>query len=163
MNYVRKIISLYRMIMSNIHIWTIKKSIKQCGDNLHVFGKVNIINHSNLKIGNNVNLNHNVYINAFNPIELGNDVTVSAHAMIISTGVDLKKWTINKKAHIANANIFIGDHVVIGAGAKILPGVKILGPYVMIAAGAIVTKDITTPYCIVGGVPAKIIKNINKT
>lgn len=148
------------MIMSNIRKWTIKKSIKQCGANLHVFGKVNIINHANLKIGNNVTLNHSVYINAFNPIELGNDVTVSAHAMIISTGINLEKWTINKKCHITNSGIFIGDHVDIGAGAKILPGVKILGPYVVIAAGAVVTKDITSPYCIVGGVPAKIIKYI---
>ena len=70
MNYIRKIISLHRMIMSNIRKWTIKKSIKQCGANLHVFGKVNIINHANLKIGNNVTLNHSVYINAFNPIFL---------------------------------------------------------------------------------------------
>ena len=55
-----------------------------------------------------------------------------------------------------NAKITIGNDVWIGANAIILPGVTI-GDGAVIAAGAIVTKDIP-PYAIVGGVPAKVIK-----
>jgi chloramphenicol O-acetyltransferase type B len=50
----------------------------------------------------------------------------------------------------------IGNDVWIGSSAIILDGVKV-GTGAIIAAGAIVTKDVP-PYAIVGGVPAKIIK-----
>lgn len=53
-------------------------------------------------------------------------------------------------------HIYIGDDVWIGARSLILDGVKI-GSHAVIAAGAVVTKDVPE-YAIVGGVPAKIIK-----
>jgi len=52
--------------------------------------------------------------------------------------------------------IEIGNDVWIGANAIILDGVKI-GNGAIIAAGAVVTKDVPD-YCIVGGVPARTIK-----
>lgn len=53
------------------------------------------------------------------------------------------------------AGIMVGNDVWIGMGATILPGVKI-GNGVTIAAGSVVTNDVAS-YCIVGGVPAKVI------
>ena len=50
----------------------------------------------------------------------------------------------------------IGDDVWIGGNVTILPGVNI-GNNVIIAAGAVVTKDIPDN-CVVGGVPARKIK-----
>ena len=55
-----------------------------------------------------------------------------------------------------NRPVEIGNDVWIGANVIILPGVKI-GDGAILAAGAVVTKDVE-PYAIVGGVPAKIIK-----
>jgi acetyltransferase-like isoleucine patch superfamily enzyme len=55
-------------------------------------------------------------------------------------------------------DIIIGDGVWIGYGAIILPGVKI-GKKAIIAAGAIVTKDVAD-YTIVGGNPAREIRKI---
>ena len=52
--------------------------------------------------------------------------------------------------------IVIGNDVWIGAGALLLAGVRI-GDGAIVAAGAVVTKDVE-PYTIVGGVPAKVIK-----
>ena len=51
--------------------------------------------------------------------------------------------------------IEIMDNVFIGLGATILPGVRI-GPNAVVAAGAVVTKDVP-PGTVVGGCPARVI------
>lgn len=56
-----------------------------------------------------------------------------------------------------NRPVEIGNDVWIGANAIILPGVRI-GDGAVLAAGAVVTKDVE-PYAVVGGVPAKTIKH----
>ena len=46
----------------------------------------------------------------------------------------------------------------VGARAVLLPGVTI-GKHAIVGAGAVVTKDVE-PYTVVGGNPAKLIKNL---
>ncbi len=57
---------------------------------------------------------------------------------------------------ISTKPVIIGDDVWIGSNAVILPGVTI-GRHAVVAAGAVVTKDVPDN-CVVGGVPAKVIK-----
>lgn len=61
-----------------------------------------------------------------------------------------------KSESFSKGNIIIEDDVWIGYGATIMSGVHI-GRGAVIAAGALVTKDVA-PYAIVGGIPAKVIK-----
>lgn len=63
---------------------------------------------------------------------------------------------LNKREAISKGDIVVDDDVWIGYGTTILSGVHI-GQGAIIAAGAVVTRDIP-PYAIVGGVPAKVIK-----
>lgn len=63
--------------------------------------------------------------------------------------VQVKEWQSGKRVEI-------GNDVWIGTNAVIMGGVKI-GDGAIVAAGAVVTKDVP-PYAIVGGVPAKVIK-----
>lgn len=64
---------------------------------------------------------------------------------------------INEKSEaISKGPIIIDDDVWIGYGVTILSGVHI-GQGAIIAAGAVVTKDVP-PYAIAGGVPAKVLK-----
>ena len=65
---------------------------------------------------------------------------------------DEYKW-LDQSNHVLNK---IGNDVWIGAHALIMEGVSI-GDGAIVAAGAVVTKDVP-PYAIVGGVPAKIIR-----
>ena len=59
---------------------------------------------------------------------------------------------------VSTTPVVIEDDIWIGANAVILPGVTI-GHHSVVAAGAIVTKDVP-PHSLVAGVPAKIIKQI---
>ena len=59
---------------------------------------------------------------------------------------------------VSTKSIVIGDDIWIGANAVVLPGVSI-GNHSVVAAGAVVTKDVP-PHTLVAGVPAKIIKEI---
>jgi acetyltransferase-like isoleucine patch superfamily enzyme len=152
--------SRYLILIEHRRNKRITNSLNSCGSNLHVFGDINIIYPENVCIGDNCSMNHNAYINAFNPIHIGNDVTISAGAKLMSTGIDYLSWASGEKKHLdSSQDIYIGDHVWIGANAMILGGVSITGKYVVVAAGAVVTNDITKDYCVVGGCPAKIIKN----
>jgi acetyltransferase-like isoleucine patch superfamily enzyme len=62
---------------------------------------------------------------------------------------------------VSTKPVVIGDDVWIGANAVILPGVTI-GSHCVIAAGAVVTKDVPD-YTLAGGVPAKTIKDLSPT
>ena len=54
----------------------------------------------------------------------------------------------------------IGDHVIVGCGAKVLGGI-VIGDDVVIGSNAVVVKDVPS-HCVVVGVPARIIKRRKK-
>ena len=84
-----------------------------------------------------------------------NGIVVSHYAHIGKNCWIAQQVTIGQ-AMDKNVAPSIGDNVIIGAGAKILGGIRI-GNNVTIGANAVVTHDVPDN-CIVGGIPAKIIK-----
>jgi len=97
------------------------------------------------------------YIQAINGIEIGKNVRIGPGIKIISANHDTQDF--NK--HLAEKPIKIGDNCWIGANSVILPGVE-LGDHTIVAAGAVVSKSFLEGDCIIGGVPAKVIKKIGK-
>ena len=107
-----------------------------------------------LIIGNNVTIEENIHIACAEKIVIGHDVTISFDVMIMDNEhifVSGRKIFHNP---LKTASVFIGDYTFIGAGAKILKGVKI-GKNCIIGAGAVVTKDIPDNSVAVGA-PARI-------
>ena len=123
----------------------------------YVFGSITVAAPDKLRIGNKCRINHGAYLNAAGGIELGDDVTISAGASLLPTGIDYINWANGNRSH-SRGSIVIGSHVWIGANAVILPGTKISGTYVVVGANAVITHDITEDYCVVAGNPGKIIK-----
>ena len=68
----------------------------------------------------------------------------------------LREMWVKEKVYRADINVEIGNDVWIGYGVMIPNNIKV-GDGAIVAAGAVVTKDVP-PYAIVGGVPAKVIK-----
>jgi len=110
-----------------------------------------------IKIGSNCTVNSFAVLYGHGGLEIGNGVRISAHVVIVPMNHIYKNpaipiWLQGE----TRKGIKIEDDVWIGAGAKVLDGVKI-GKGSVIGAGAIVTKDIP-PYSVAVGVPAKVIK-----
>lgn len=127
--------------------------------NMHSAVKL-FVDRKNAKIiiGNNTRI-HGTCIHAFEYISIGENCLIAANCQIIDgSGHDLSfedpANRINTKG--GSKPIIIHNNVWIGANSIILPGVKI-GEGSVIAAGSVVTKDVP-PLVIVGGNPAKIIK-----
>lgn len=121
-------------------------------------------------IQGNVSLGNHCSVNAFSmlvgygtaeddvgKITVGDDVRIAAHVMIIAANhiyEDPEKKICEQG--LERKSITIGDDVWIGGNASILAGVTI-GKGAVVAAGAVVTKDVP-PYSVVAGVPARVIK-----
>ena len=135
--------------------------IKYVGKDFSVSRGLTVVAPYNLSIGDHCSINPNVYINAYNPVTIGNDVSIATGVSIVSADMEMKKWAdTGVKTHVLSKDheIVIGDHVLMATKATILAGVHIEGEYVVIAAGAVVTRSIYESRCIVAGCPAKIIK-----
>lgn len=91
-------------------------------------------------------------------IKLHNNIAIAAEVCfenhdVIHYIIENMYPSSNVKSHIGCIEIM--DNVFIGARTMIMPNVKI-GPNVIVAAGAVITKDVP-PGSIVAGVPARVI------
>ena len=111
---------------------------------------------SRVEIGENVSFNSNVMINArgIGKIFIGNNVLIGPNVVIRSNNHKYEEIDIPIiNQGMTNGEIIIEDNVWISSNCVILPNCTI-GEGSIVAAGAVVTKDIE-PYSIVGGIPAK--------
>ncbi|MGI6314831.1 MAG: acyltransferase [Patescibacteria group bacterium] len=135
--------------------WT--KKLAKIGKN-STLDKVTIYYPKNVFIGSNTRLNKGVILNAREKIEIGSYVHISHNSILNTGGLNYNK-PIEERDHFAE-KIIIEDGVWIGSGSSINPGIKI-GEGSVIGAGSVVTHDIPS-YVVAVGVPAKIIKKIEK-
>ncbi|MDE6549302.1 MAG: acyltransferase [Muribaculaceae bacterium] len=114
-------------------------------------------------IGDNCKIGTYCHITAIKGIYIGNNVltgksiliTDNAHGTSERAMLDIPP-TLRSLSSVGP--VTIGDNVWIGDKASIMPGVTI-GKGSIVAANSVVTHDVP-PYCVVGGIPAKIIKRL---
>lgn len=99
---------------------------------------------------------HNTVIG---PVTIGNHVNLAQGITVTALNHNFteKDMRIDEQG-VSTTPVTIGDDIWIGTNAVILPGVTI-GDHSVVAAGAVVTKDVP-PHTLVAGVPAKIIKTL---
>ena len=99
---------------------------------------------------------HNTIIG---PVTIGNHVNLAQGITVTALNHNFSEADkrIDEQG-VSTGQVVIGDDVWIGANAVVLPNVSI-GRHCVIAAGAVVTKDVPDG-CVVAGVPAKIIKRL---
>ncbi len=113
--------------------------------------------------GRNIHIGKRVFINSCcqfqdqGGIYIGDDCLIG-HSVILATLNHHLEPSLRQ--NLDHAPIRIGKGAWIGARVTILAGVTI-GEYAVVAAGAVVTKDVA-PYTIVAGVPARLLRRIEQ-
>ena len=109
----------------------------------------------NIKVGKNVFINSGCCFQDQGGVEIGDNALIGQQVVIATLDHDFNP---ERRANMLPAPVRIGNNVWIGAHATILSGVP-GGDNAIVAAGAVVTKDVP-PNAVVGGVPARIIKTL---
>ncbi|SDC07078.1 Acetyltransferase (isoleucine patch superfamily) [Terribacillus halophilus] len=138
----------------------LKNCAKKCGENVAIFSNVYLLNVGELTIGDNVSIHPLSYIDASGSIFIGSNVSIAHNTTILSEEHKYTNLNINiKDQGYIYKKTSIEDNVWIGAGARILAGCTVKTGSI-IAAGAVVKKEVRSN-AIVGGVPAKVLKERN--
>jgi len=100
-----------------------------------------------------------IHCTVIGPVCIGSHVNLAQGITVTALNHNFENTTqrIDQQG-VSTKPVVIGDDVWIGANAVILPGVTI-GRHCVVAAGAVVTRDVPDK-CVVGGVPAKILKTL---
>jgi len=123
------------------------------GENCSVGQNVNISN--NVHIGNDVKIQNNVSV--YEGVEIENGVFLGPSCVFTN---DLTPRAKYPKGSANYKKTLVKEGASIGANATIVCG-TIIGKYAMVAAGAVVTKDVPE-YTLVAGVPARVIGKVDQ-
>lgn len=143
-------LSKYGVVFGN-NVLILKNTIIECTGVIRNLGE-------GLIIGDNVGIAQNCFIQVRGKIIIGNNVILGPNVSIFSENHVFSniEMPISDQGE-TRKGVTIEDGVWIGTRAVILDGVKV-GKNSIVAAGAIVNKDVP-PFSIVGGIPAKVLKN----
>lgn len=146
-------------ISMGIRYVCVKHLAAGCGENVAIFPYVTLKHIERMNFGDNVSIHTMCYIDALGGIDIGNNVSIAHQTSLVSFDHTYANMDIPIKYNkVEKGPIVVKDDCWIGCGCRILQGVTI-GTRSIIAAGAVVTKDVE-PFHLYGGVPAKIIKTL---
>jgi len=132
-----------------------KGSSIRIGSNASIRRNLSLIakNGGSIEIGRDVFMNTNVSITALSRVAIGDRTRIANNVVIVDHDHNYRQGY----SGYITAPVTIGADVWIGANAVILKGTSI-GDGAVVAAGAVV-KGSVPPGAVVGGVPAKVLKN----
>ncbi|MBC1575631.1 acyltransferase [Listeria booriae] len=148
---------LFGRIIRHIKNQMAQSFFGSCAKNSNLRPKLKLRHPKNIHLGKRSSIGDNARIIATAPVHIGDDVLMAPDVVILTDthciiGREkiLDSGTTKKPVFIGN-DVWIGTRVTILAGAEIPDGC-------VVAAGAVVPAKKYPPYSVIGGVPAKVIK-----
>lgn len=120
----------------------------------------NCKDYSNLWIGNNCHIGKSCFFDLRDKVVIRDNVVISMQTTFI-THTDMSKSELSNRYPASHGPIVIGRSTYIGVNSTILQGID-LAENSFVAAGSMVTRN-TEPHSMVGGVPAREIKDLKTT
>jgi len=141
-------------IFSNWRVWYFQHVLKimaKGGNPAMIGDSVYIAKGQKITMGSGCRINENVYLEK---VTLGNDVLIAPNVSLLSRMHEFERTDIpmSLQGYREEKAVVIEDDVWLGRNVVVLPGITV-GKGAIVAAGAIVTKDVEA-YTIVAGVPA---------
>lgn len=151
---------------NNVYLNALSKEGIILGDNVTIAQNstlicTGVISHKGMGIviGDNTGINNSCYFGGQGGITIGNNVIVGPNVKIFSENHNFDNPSvIIKNQGVTRLGVKIEDDCWLGAGATILDGV-VLKRRTVVAAGSVVTKSFDGN-CLIGGIPAQVIKHI---
>lgn len=128
----------------------------ELGKNSYIEMGVRVISPHKIKIGDTSIIHYDCILDGRQILDIGKNVDIGHQVNIFTLQHDIDDPDYETRG----GKVTINDYAVIGGRSTILPGVTI-GEGAVVATGAVVTKDVP-PYMMVGGVPAKPIRQRNQ-
>lgn len=133
----------------------------QIGEGVILGGRLSVVGSDDpaarLSIGHRCFVNEGCLLDVTAGIVIEPDVALAQRVMILTSshevGGPVRRW-----GPLTEAPVRVGRGSWIGAGSTILPGV-VVGAGSIVAAGAVVTADVP-PHTLVGGVPARVLREL---
>ena len=128
------------------------------GDNVRICSSALVLGAGELSVGDDTWVGHQALISATSRITIGSAVDIGPRVYIGTGTHDIDPEGAHSAGAGVSQDVVIADGVWLGANSVVLPGVTI-GEKSVIAAGAVVTENVP-PRVMVGGVPARIIRDL---
>ena len=148
-------------IFRRVRCWVLRVCGLKIKKNCRMGKNVYITNYRNLKIGEDSGVGNEVFFDTVRPITIGKGCNTGFRVCYITGTHQLVSNLRGSRPfdEVNSAPITVRDFAWVGANATVLPGVTI-GVGAVVAAGALVTKDVED-FALVAGVPAKKIKTLS--
>lgn len=158
MTFFIRIMKLPLGVLRRLRMVYFASKLRKLGKGSILYPGIHISFPQNISIGDDVSIAPGVWLGASTQgsITIGDRCAIAAGTRFVTPTHDYNVLPVSSVG--INKPIVVGKDVWIGTSAVILPGVTICDGAV-VASGAVVDRDVP-PDCIVGGVPAKVIKRL---
>lgn len=149
----------------NVNVDT-SSNINNCSieDNVKIAKRCSIYGSSlnQLKIGKNSYIGPNTILNGFSAqLTIGHNVSIAQNVNIMTDSGPNASEMMQSVFPLKRGPVFIGNHTWIGASVIIMPNVKI-GNFCVVGAGSFVNCSFENDYLVIGGTPAKVIRQLTE-
>jgi len=144
-------------IMLRIRGWLVRPCFRSCGRRFEIASGTRINFTNRMMIGDDVYIGPGCWINAYGGVTLNDQVMLGPYTILVTTE-HARVDNSYRFGHAESLPVQIGRGSWTAAHVVVIKGVRI-GRGVLVAAGAVVTKDLPDN-CVAGGVPARVLRTL---
>ena len=148
---------------SRVRIYLLRLAGFRIGHGCLMYGTPTIVGLGNIRerltVGEYCRFNIGCDLELGANIVIGDNVSVGQQVMILTNSHEVSDGTVRRTGTLVAEPVHIGNGAWLSTRCTILPGVTV-GEGAIVAAGAVVTKAVA-PHTLVGGIPARVIRNLS--